>query len=92
MNPEALGDAIDAYIWDEHSAIPGRHPERVPDAAVRAEVEEVIRRSDAIRPDETASDLMGWADREAVALAAAYDGLSPRGVRALRDLLSWSWR
>jgi hypothetical protein len=92
MNPELLGDAIDAYIWDERSAIPGRHPERVPDPEVLKRVEGVIRRLDEIRPDESARDLMGWAERQASVLAADYGGLSPKGVRALRDLLSWSWR
>jgi hypothetical protein len=92
MDPELLGNAIDAYIWDERSAIPGRHPERVPDPEVRARVEAVIRRLDEIQPDESARDLMGWAQRQASALAAQYGGLSPAGVRALRDLLSWNWR
>jgi hypothetical protein len=92
VDPQNLGDAIDAYIWDERSAIPGRHPERVGDPRILAEVEAVIRRLDAIRPDDTARDLMGWAQREASALAAEYDGLSPAGVLALRDLLSWTWR
>ncbi len=64
----------------------------MPDPAVLDRVEAVIRRLDAIRPDESASDLVGWAEGEASALAADYDGLSPEGVRALRDLLSWSWR
>jgi hypothetical protein len=91
LQPEVLGNAIAAYVWDERSAIPGRHPDRVPDPELLVQVEAVINRLDAIQPDKTARDLMGWAERQASALAD-YDGLSAQGVRALRDLLSWTWR
>ncbi|GIT80507.1 hypothetical protein LLS1_21760 [Leifsonia sp. LS1] len=62
------------------------------DADLLARVEEVIRRLDAIRPDDTADDLATWADAQAAAVAAESGGLSPDAVRALRDLLSWEWR
>lgn len=87
-----LSAAIAASIRDEGSALPGRHPERVPDPDLRARVEAVIRRIDAIRPDETARDLLTWADGQAAAVAAVSGGLAPEAVRALRDLLSWEWR
>ncbi|WP_313543706.1 hypothetical protein [Leifsonia aquatica] len=87
-----LSTAIVAYTRDEGSAFPGRHPERVPDPDLRARVEAVIRRLDAIRPDETARDLLTWADRQATAVVAESGDLAPEAVRALRDLLSWEWR
>jgi hypothetical protein len=87
-----LGDAIAAYTWDGRSAIPGRHPERVADPALLARVEAVIRRLDAIRPDASARDLAGWADGQAAAVAGEHGGLTPAAVRALADLLSWTWR
>ncbi|MFK3669991.1 hypothetical protein ACI2IX_07440 [Leifsonia aquatica] len=87
-----LSAAIVAYIRNEGSALPGRHPERVPDPDLRALVEAVIRRLDAIRPDETARDVLTWADGQATAVAAESGDLAPEAVRALRDLLSWEWR
>ncbi|MFJ3393123.1 hypothetical protein [Leifsonia aquatica] len=87
-----LSAAVVASIRDEGSALPGRHPERVPDPDLRARVEAVIRRLDAIRPDEMARDLLTWADRQATAIAAESGDLAPEAVRALRDLLSWEWR
>lgn len=87
-----LSAATVAYIRDEGSPLPGRHPERVSDPDLRARVEAVIRRLDAIRPDETARGLLTWADRQANAVAAESGDLAPEAVRALRDLLSWEWR
>jgi hypothetical protein len=49
MDTALLGDAIAACIWDGRSAIPGHHPERVPDPELRARVEQIVRRVDAIR-------------------------------------------
>lgn len=88
----ALSAAIVAYIRAPGSSLPGRHPERVQDAGLLARVEEVIRRLDAIRPDDTARDLATWADTQAATVAAESGGLAPEAVGALRDLLSWDWR
>ncbi|MDU0346529.1 hypothetical protein RWH44_12565 [Microbacterium sp. KSW2-29] len=87
-----LDDAVVAYVWRPSSSIPGKHPDAVSDPALRARVEEIIAELDAIRPGADAADLMPWADREARAVAAGHPELGEPGIKALRDLLSWTWR
>lgn len=52
-----LDTALTAYIWADDSAVPGRHPESVPDRALRRRVEGLIERMDAIAPGDDATDL-----------------------------------
>lgn len=87
-----LDDAVVAYVWRPASSIPGKHPDAVPDPSLRARVEKIIAELDAIRPDVDATDLMPWADTEARSLAAGHPELGEPGIKALRDLLSWTWR
>lgn len=87
-----LDTALTAYIWVDGSAVPGRHPESVPDRAVRTRVEGQIERMDAITPGDDATDLAAWADRTARALVAERDDVGEAGIRALSALLSWTWR
>ncbi|MDT0116204.1 hypothetical protein Q9R20_04290 [Microbacterium sp. PRF11] len=88
----SLDDALVAYIWKPGSSIPGKHPGAIADSAARGEVEAVIAELDAIRPDADAADLMPWADRKAREIAATHPDIGDAGTRALRDLLSWTWR
>ncbi|MFJ4036597.1 hypothetical protein ACIPVB_00810 [Microbacterium sp. NPDC090007] len=81
-----------AYIWNPGSSIPGKHPEAIAGSAATGEVEAVIAESDAVLPDADAADLMPWADRKAREIAAAHPDVGDAGTRALRDLLSWTWR
>lgn len=87
-----LDDAVAAYVWRPQSSIPGKHPDGVSDPALRARVQEIIAELDAIRPGADAADLMPWADREARAVAAGRPELGEPGIKALRDLLSWTRR
>ncbi len=87
-----LDAALTAYIWADGSAIPGRHPEAVPDIAPRTRVEDLIERMDAMTPGDDATDLAAWADRTVRALVAERDDVSEAGIRALSALLSWTWR
>ncbi len=90
--PMTLDTALTAYIWADDSAIPGRHPEAVPDRALRTRVEDLLERIDAITPGDDATDLAAWADRTARALVAERDDVGEAGIRALSALLSWTWR
>jgi len=45
----SLDTALTAYIWADGSAVPGRHPESVPDRALRDRVEGLIERMDVAR-------------------------------------------
>lgn len=89
---ESLDDAVVAYVWRPSSSLPGKHADAVRDPALRARVEEIIAELDAIRPGADAIDLMPWADREARAVAVGHPELGEPGIKALRDLLSWTWR
>lgn len=87
-----LDDALVAYIWNPGSSIPGKHPEAIAGSALKREVELVIAELDAIRPDADAADLMPWAEKKAREIASAHPDIGDAGTRALRDLLSWTWR
>jgi hypothetical protein len=87
-----LDAALTAYIWADGTAIPGRHPEAVPDTALRTHVEGLIERMDAITPGDDATDLAAWADRTVRALVTERDDVGEAGIRALFALLSWTWR
>lgn len=87
-----LDTALTAYIWADDSAIPGRHPEAVPDRALRTHVEGLIDRMDAVTPGDDATDLAAWADRTVRALVAERDDVGEAGIRALSALRSWRWR
>lgn len=89
---ESLSDAVHAFVWRDEAAIPGRHPERVSDPATLAQVQRIVAELDAIRPGTDSRDLMEWAEREVRTLAARHPDLNERAIRALRDLLSWTWR
>lgn len=88
----SLDDAVVAYIWNPGSSIPGKHPQAVADLEVRAEVESIIAELDAVRPDAEAVDLVPWAEKKARQIAVAHPDLGDVGIRALRDLLGWTWR
>ncbi|MEX8056854.1 hypothetical protein [Microbacterium sp. 16-032] len=87
-----LDTALTAYIWADDSAVPGRHPESVPDRALRRRVEGLIERMDAIAPGDDATDLAAWADRTVRALVVERGDVGEAGIRALSALLSWTWR
>jgi len=87
-----LDTALTAYIWADGSAIPGRHPESVPDRVLRARVEGLIERMDAVTPGVDATDLAAWADRTVRAIASENGDVGEAGIRALSALLSWTWR
>lgn len=89
---QTFDDAVQAFIWRDGAAIPGRHPDRVTDDGMRARVIALVRQLDAIQPGADAADLMPWADRKARELAASDPELGDQAIRALRDLLSWAWR
>lgn len=88
----SLDTALTAYIWADGSAVPGRHPESVPDRALRARAEGLIERMDAVTPGADATDLAAWADRTVRAIASQYGDVGEAGIRALSALLSWTWR
>ncbi|GAA1923504.1 hypothetical protein GCM10009775_14840 [Microbacterium aoyamense] len=88
---DTLSEAIVRYVGQDESSIPGRHPDRVASESTRAHVEQVIAELDAIRPDDSAVDLFGWARREVDALPSA-PRLSDSARSALVSLLSFTWR
>lgn len=71
-----LDTALTAYIWADDSAIPGRHPEAVPDRALRTHVEGLIERMDAITPGDDATDLAR--------------GLTAPSARSLQSAMTWA--
>jgi len=90
--PTPLDAALTVYIWADGSAVPGRHPEAVSDTAIRAQVEGLIERMDAVTPGADATDLAAWADRTVRGFASERDDVGEAGIRALAALLSWTWR
>ena len=87
-----LSHAVRTFVWGAEGAVPGRHPELVSNAALRARVEKIIGAVDSIRPDADAADLAAWAGREVRAIATRFPELDDTALRALRDLLTWTWR
>ena len=91
MNSE-LSNAVVKFVGVDRSPVPGRHPDRVEPEGLREVVEHIVARLDAIRPDETASDLFGWAEREVDAVLEDFPPIDPDAREALVSLLSFTWR
>lgn len=76
QRPITLDTALTAYIWADDSAIPGRHPEAVPDRALRTHVEGLIDRMDAVTPATTRQT---WPR-----------GLTAPSARSLQCAMTWA--
>lgn len=91
MTDVGLSDAVVAFVgWDTDAALPGRHPERVTDAALRARVQMVVDSADRQVPG--AGDLQEWGRAVGESLRAEFPELSERAVDALVALSTYEWR
>ncbi|WP_448719991.1 hypothetical protein [Microbacterium natoriense] len=83
--------AVIAYVgWDTDAALPGRHPERIPDASMRDRVLDVIKMVDAEEPGYRG--LWEWGREVGDNVSSRFPQLSKEAVDAVVALISFEWR
>ena len=87
-----LSAGVIAYTGFGTDAIPGHHPERIADPAVRAQVVAIMQEVNAIRPGDDARDLFAWGERQRTIVGERHPELSERALDAVRALLTFEWR
>lgn len=91
MIDDVLSSAVVRYVGvDMDAAVPGRHPDRIADGAIRARVVAIVAEADAAEPG--VGDLFAWAESVRNAIALNHPELSPDALVALRALISYEWR
>lgn len=86
-----LSEAVVAFVgWDTQVAIPGRHPDRIADAALRTQVQEIVDFADRRPPGH--GGLQEWGRALAKSLATEFPELSARAVDAVVALQTYEWR
>jgi len=86
----SFSDAVVAYTGFGVDALPASHPERVAPPSLRAEVIDLFRRIDRLKPE--GGDLSEWARAQAAALSEGDPRLDERARRAIVARLTWAWR
>ena len=88
---ERLSAAVVAYVgYDGASALPGRHPERIADDVLRAQVQTIVAAVDRKTPG--AQGLSQWAADLTAEIDREHPGLTPEAVAALVALETFEWR
>lgn len=91
MIDEALSRAIVTYVgYDTDTAIPGRHPDRIPDADLRRRVLDIVAAVD--REEPGSQGLWAWGAEVAAKTSALHPELSAEALDALKALITFEWR